>query len=99
VRDPAIVAFQDQVEAVGDAGIAADAAEVTITLKDGRSHACRIDHCIGSASNPMTDAQLTRKFAEFAEPVIDAARTTDLVDRSWSVERMNDVGDLARAAA
>ena len=62
VRDPVIAAFQDKVEAIGDAGIAADAAEVTITMKDGRSHPCRIDHCIGSARNPMSDAQLTRKF-------------------------------------
>jgi 2-methylcitrate dehydratase PrpD len=99
VRDSAIVAFQDKVEAVGDAGIAADAAEVTITLKDGRSLVCRIDHCIGSSSNPMTDAQLTHKFSEFAEPVIGAARTKDLVDRSWSVEGMSDVGELARVAA
>ncbi len=99
VRDPAIAAFQDKVEAVGDAGIAADAAEVTITLKDARSHTCRIDHCIGSARNPMSDAQLTRKFSEFAEPVIGAARTRDLVDRSWAVESTSDVGDLARAAA
>ena len=73
-------------------------AEVTITLKDGRSHTCRIDHCIGSARNPMTDAQLTRKFGELAEPVIGAARTKELLDRSWSVEGMSDVGELARAA-
>jgi 2-methylcitrate dehydratase PrpD len=83
---------------VGDAGIAADAAELTITLKDGSSHACRIDHCIGSARNPMTDAHLTRKFSEFAEPVIGVARAKELVDRSWLVGGMSDVGDLARAA-
>jgi 2-methylcitrate dehydratase PrpD len=98
VRDPAIRAFQDKVDVAGDANMAADAAEVTITLKDGRGHTCRIDHCIGSASNPMTDAQLTRKFGELAAPVIGTARARELADRSWSVERMSDVGDLARAA-
>ncbi len=99
VRDPAIMAFQDKVEAVGDPNVTADAAEVTITLKDGRSHTCRIDHCIGSASNPMTDAQLTRKFNELSEPVIGASRAKQLVDRAWSIEGVADVGDLARAAA
>ena len=98
VRDAAVVAFQDKVSVVGDAGMAADAAEVTITLKDGRSFACRIDHCIGSAGNPMSDAQLTRKFDELAEPVIGATRTKELIDRCWSVELMTDIGDLARAA-
>jgi len=47
----------------------------------------------------MTDAQLTRKFSELAEPVIGAVRNTTLVDRSWAVETMADVGDLARACA
>jgi 2-methylcitrate dehydratase PrpD len=99
VQDPVISAFQDRIEVVGDSSVAADAAEVTITLKDGRSHTCRIDHCIGSATNPMTDAQLTRKFSELAEPVIGAVRNTTLVDRSWAVETMADVGDLACACA
>jgi 2-methylcitrate dehydratase PrpD len=99
VRDPAIATFQDKVEASGEAGMAADAAEVTITLKDGRRHTCRIDHCIGSASNPMTDAQLSGKFTELTEPVIGAARSKQLLDRSWTVEGMADAGDLARAAA
>ncbi len=99
VQDPAVIAFQDRIEVVGDSAIAADAAEVTISLKDGRVHTCRIDHCIGSATNPMTDEQLTRKFAELAEPVIGTARTKELIDRTWAVETMADVGDLARAAA
>lgn len=98
VQDPAIMAFQDRVDAVGDSSLKADAAEVTITLKDGRSHTCRIDHCIGSATNPMTDEQLTHKFRELAEPVVGRDRTTELADVSWSVEAMENVGDLARAA-
>ena len=99
VRDPAIAAFQDRVEVVGDAAVAADAAEVTIALKNGRVHTCRIDHCIGSATNPMTDAQLTHKFSELAERVIGAARSHELVEQTWAVEAMTDVGDLARACA
>jgi 2-methylcitrate dehydratase PrpD len=99
VQDPAVMAFQDRVEALGDPSVSADAAEVTITLKVGRSHTCRIDHCIGSAANPMTDAQLTRKFSELAESVIGAARAKALIEQSWAVETMADVGELARACA
>ena len=99
VHDPAIAAFQDRVAVVGDAAIAADAAEVVVTMKDGRSFACRIEHCIGSATNPMTDEQLARKFLELAEPIVGAARARELIGRTWAVESMADVGDLARAAA
>jgi 2-methylcitrate dehydratase PrpD len=99
VQDPAVMAFQDKVTAVGDPTIAADSAEVSITLKNGTTHVCRIEHCIGSATRPMSDAELTRKFTELAEPIIGASRSQELVDRSWAVEQMPDVGDLARAAA
>jgi 2-methylcitrate dehydratase PrpD len=99
VQDPAIIAFQDKVTTQLDDSLKADATEVTITLKDGRSHTCRIDHCIGSATNPMTDEQLTQKFSEMAEPVIGTARTREMVDRTWGVEAAADVGDLARAGA
>jgi 2-methylcitrate dehydratase PrpD len=99
VQDPAVVAFQDKVEVAGDPSITADCAEVTITLKDGHSHTCRIDHCIGSATNPMTDAQLTNKYSELADSVIGAARTKPLIEKTWAIETMTDVGELARAAA
>jgi 2-methylcitrate dehydratase PrpD len=99
VQDPAVAAFQDMVDVVGDDSMAADAAEVTITLKDRTSRTCRIDDCIGSATNPMSDAGLSRKFSELAEPVVGAVRSKELVDRTWAVETMADVGDLARAAA
>ena len=99
VRDPAIGAFQDKVETVRDASVAADATEVTIMLKNGISHVCRIDHCIGSATSPMTDTQLTLKFQDLADPIVGATRTPELIDRIWAVEKTADVGDLARACA
>jgi 2-methylcitrate dehydratase PrpD len=99
VQDAEVIAFQDKVTTERDDSLKGDAAVVTITLKDGRSHTCQIDHCIGSAANPMTDEQLTRKFTELAEPVIGAARTREMVERGWNVESAADVGDVARAAA
>lgn len=99
VQDPAIIAFQDKVTTQLDDSLKADATEVTITLKDGSNRTCRIDHCIGSATNPMTDEQLTQKFSDMAEPVIGTARTREMVERTWAVEAAADVGDLARAAA
>ncbi|HKD74927.1 MAG TPA: hypothetical protein VKB76_05505, partial [Ktedonobacterales bacterium] len=99
VHDPAVIAFQDRVTTEHDDSLRADATEVTITLQDGRRHTCRIDHCIGSASNPMTDEQLARKFADLAEPVIGVKRSAALMERAWAVESLADVGELARAAA
>ncbi len=97
VRDPALMAFQDKVEATLDPSVAADAAVVTVVLDDGTRHACQVEHCIGSASRPMSDADLERKFIDQAEPVVGPERSRDLAAQSWRIEALADVGDLCRA--
>jgi len=99
VRDPALMAFQDRVEATLNPALAGDAAIVTLTMTDGSTLACHIEHGIGSATNPMTDHDLEVKFRDLAEPVIGSARTTELIAKSWGVADLADAGDLARAAA
>jgi 2-methylcitrate dehydratase PrpD len=99
VLEPAIARFQDSVETVGDDAIAPDGAEVTVKLQDGRSLVGRVEHCVGSASRPMTDSELEQKFTGLAEAVIGPRRTRGVMEMSWGVERLPDVGALARAAA
>jgi 2-methylcitrate dehydratase PrpD len=99
VLDPAIAGFQDRIETVSDATIAPDGAEVTVRLKDGRSLVSRVEHCVGSASRPMSDSDLEQKFTGLAEAVIGPLRTRDVLEMTWGVERLPDVGALARAAA
>jgi 2-methylcitrate dehydratase PrpD len=99
VKDPALMAFQRKVEATLDPTLAGDQTEVTITMTDGTRHVCRIEHAIGSKLNPMSDADLERKFTGLAEPVVGAPRTRELIDRTWGVGSLADAGELARAAA
>jgi 2-methylcitrate dehydratase PrpD len=99
VHDPALMGFQDRVQATLDPALGGDAAVVTVTLRDGTRHVCRIEHGIGSASRPMTNAELEVKFAGMAEPVIGSERTRALIQQAWEIEALADAGDLARAAA
>lgn len=99
VKDPALMAFQRKVQATLDPALAGDQTEVTITMSDGATHTCRIEHATGSKLNPMSDADLERKFAGLAEPVVGAARTRELIERTWNVTSLPDAGELARAAA
>lgn len=99
VQQPSIVRFRDLIEVTRDEAIAPDATEVTVRLHDGRALVSRIEHCVGSASRPMSDADLDRKFAGLAEGVIGAARTRQVLEMSWGVEGLSDVGALPRAAA
>jgi 2-methylcitrate dehydratase PrpD len=99
VKDPALMAFQSKVTATLNPDIMGDQAEVAITMTDGTRHMCRIEHAIGSKLNPMSDADLERKFRGLAEPVIGPSRTQDLIARTWAIERLADAGELCRAAA
>lgn len=99
VKDPALMEFQDRVAATLDPNLASDAAEVAVTLTDGRRLVSRIEHGIGSAARPMTDADLEAKFAGMAVPVLGESRTRALIDQCWSLSGLADAGTLARAAA
>ena len=96
--DPVIVGFQDRITAVREDAVAPDAAEVVVTLRDGQKHTCRIEHCIGSESQPMTDEQLEEKFLDLAETSIGVERGRKLIAACRTIETASDVGSIARDA-
>jgi 2-methylcitrate dehydratase PrpD len=99
VKDPALIAFQDKVEATLDTSLSADATVVTVSMADGTRHDCRIAHGIGSASNPMSDADLQRKFIDLATPVVGPGRAQALAAKSWGLATLADAGSIGQAAA
>ena len=48
--------------------------------------------------NPMTDAQLERKFSGLAEGILSPARVRELMDLCWNAETLDDAARIARAA-
>ncbi len=99
VAAPEIVALRERVDAVEDAGIAPDQADVVIELRDGRKLHRYIEHGIGSADNPMSDRDLDRKFADLAEGVLDDAAMARLLTQCWRIGEAANAGDVGRAAA
>ncbi len=99
VKDPALMAFQDRINATLDPARAPDSAEVTVTMTDGRRYSSNVQHGIGSAARPMTNKELEVKFAGMAAPVLGASRTHALITQTWDLANLSDAGDLARAAA
>jgi 2-methylcitrate dehydratase PrpD len=99
VRNPAIVALRGRVTAVVDPAIAEDQVRITIIMKDQRRLEKYIEHCAGSAKNPMTNPQLEAKFAGLAEGVLPPEQTRRLMDLCWNAAALPDAAQLARAAA
>ena len=98
VQDPVLRAFRDRVAATLDPDCPPDAAVVTVTLTDGTRLTHRIEHGVGSAQRPMTDAQLEEKFSAMAIPVIGGQRTQSLLRMGWNLHDLADAGDLPRSA-
>ena len=95
VRADDAVALRAKVEARVVPGLALEAANVAITLRNGQRHELRIAHCIGSRRQPMTDGQLEDKFRAQCEAVIGAARTKAALAALWRLEQLGDLRDLA----
>ena len=81
-----------------DKTIAEDQVRIAVVLKDGRALDKYIEHAIGSAKNPMTDAQLESKFLGLTNGILPTARARGLIDLCWNIERAPQAADLARRA-
>lgn len=70
------------------------AAEVTITLRDGRRLTDFAQHPFGHRMNPVPDAQVEDKFFSMAEPVIGRADAERLRDLVGTLEEVSDLGPV-----
>jgi 2-methylcitrate dehydratase PrpD len=98
VRDPQVVTLRDRVDARADRSIDEAAADVTVTLRDGRTLHRRVEHAIGSLERPMTDADLDRKFHDLVDRVLGAGPADTLLSLCSELPRAADVRALVAAA-
>jgi 2-methylcitrate dehydratase PrpD len=98
VRRPDVIALRDRIDATVDPAIAEDAADITITLVDGRTLHVFVPHAIGSLERPMSDEQLTRKFLDLVDPVLGAERAQELVAILGGIAKASDLRQLLTTA-
>ena len=89
-----LVELRGRVHAVADAAIAEDAADVTITLTDGRRLHTFVAHAVGSLERPLDDAALARKFHAQVDPVLGANRAARLRERIADMSHTRELGAL-----
>ena len=95
LSDPSVQALQDRMSAVLNEKLAIDQAVVVVTLKGGRLLRKEIGHCIGSQANPMTDAQLERKFRDQAGTAVTAEQVEQLAALCWRLGELRSVEEIA----
>ncbi|MGE0559591.1 MAG: MmgE/PrpD family protein [Burkholderiales bacterium] len=67
---------------------------VRLTLSDGRVFEQRVLDPKGEGENPMSDADLERKFMVNCEPLLGAAKCRRLLDTAWHFDAAPDAGEL-----
>lgn len=72
---------------------------VTVYMKGGAVYRRRIDHFPGDPKRPMTDEQVEEKFGKQAALHLSPARARRVIDTVWSLEHVDDVGELTRLLA
>lgn len=98
ILDAGNIALRNRVHAVADETFRVDEAHVRVTLRDGRTIDRHVDHQLGSAERPMSEAQLLAKLHDLADPVLGAARVGELAEACLEVERSPDASSIVRLA-
>jgi len=98
VRDPRVIALRERVSAAEDRAIGRTEARVVMRLRDGRRLERHVAHALGTLERPMSDADLEAKFRGLVEGVLPERRIGELIAACWSLESLEDSGEIARLA-
>ncbi len=98
VQDATVIGLRTRVVPVVDPSVKPEQVEMSIALTDGRKLDKSIQHAIGSLEAPMTDHDLETKFADLAESILEPEQIQKLIGLCWNVEKLENAGDIAKAA-
>lgn len=97
VNDPVVRSVRERVTALADEAITEDQAHVEVELADGRKLVRFIEQSLGNVHRPLTDRQLEDKLKDQSIPALGAAQVDRLIELCWSIDLLEDVGELVKA--
>jgi 2-methylcitrate dehydratase len=69
---------------------------ITVTLADGRQLVNEVVYPRGHSGNPMTDAEVEKKFRTVVEPRYGKPRADQILKMCWELEKLTNAGDLTK---
>ncbi|KAF2653789.1 2-methylcitrate dehydratase PrpD [Lophiostoma macrostomum CBS 122681] len=94
VKNTTVVDMRKKVNVTEDEGVPTDAAYVTVEFEDGTKLEKHIVHAKGSIENPLTDAELQKKFMEQVALSIGPSRAGKAYSAFTGIQDMDDVSKI-----
>jgi 2-methylcitrate dehydratase PrpD len=98
VRDPAVAALRDKIEARADPALAKDEAKIEIALADGRTLRRHVAHALGAVERPPSDDDLSAKLADLVAERLPPPAAQRLARVAWGLAHEPDAASLVAAA-
>jgi hypothetical protein len=98
VTDPVVIALGSCLDFLDDASLGVEAAEITLTMKDGRSFTYFVEAAHGSVASPLTDMELSNKCVELAHFGGSGVEVEPLLKELWAIDQCSDVSTVMQLA-
>ncbi len=98
VRDRAVGALRERIEARTEPAYRKDEAELEITLRDGRVLRRHVEHALGAVERPPSDDELTQKLADLCADRLPPEGAQRLARIAWGLADEPDAAKLVAAA-
>ena len=99
VNLPELVALRQKVRATADPAIHEASVEIRVTFEDGSSIEKHVERAIGSRERPLSDDEVSEKFANQAKLVVGEKRTGEILKTAWRIADLADASEAARVAS
>jgi 2-methylcitrate dehydratase PrpD len=95
VNNPAVLEMRGKIEVASDPAISTIGVEMDFWTRDGKKHSVSTRAARGSSSNPLTDKEIEEKLRTEAAGWRPGHDIQPLIDAVWTLERSDDVSNLA----
>lgn len=99
VNDPLVCALRARVVAVADPALSEIEARARLAMADGSVHEVHVEAVVGSAANPMSDADIADKVRGLAAGIMPDAQVEAMIRACRGFDALPDVATIARDAA
>jgi 2-methylcitrate dehydratase PrpD len=93
VRDPVITALRRKVKVEIDNTLDVDQARATVVM-EGKEYNAFVEHQSGTKNNPMSDAEIEKKFMTYARQIIGEEASRKSAQLIWKIQTIKDVREL-----